>query len=116
MRQFIARNGAVHTVVIRRDATYRGEGGRIVFDFILAYETPVDAEAGVPVLRERLSQGRSILSHNAPFSEVWTIEDITSSGSLLRATVHPLDTAPLGDWLFFDMIYAVDYWFLYPGE
>ena len=96
--------------------TYRGEGDRIVFDFILAYETRAAAEAGVPVLRERLSQGRSILSHDAPFSEVWTIQDVTSSGSLLRATVYPLDTAPLGDLLFVGMVYAVDYWFLYPDQ
>ena len=96
--------------------TYRGESGRTVFDFILAYDTPAAAAAGMPVLRERLVEGRFLHLYDTPLSEVWTIEDVTSSGSLLRATVHPLDTAPLGDLLFVSMVYAVDYWFLYTGS
>jgi len=96
--------------------TYRGEGERIVFDFILAYETTAAARANVPVLRVRLSQGHSFLSHNTPLSEIWTIEDVTSSDSQLRATVHLVDTAPLGDLLFVSMVHVVDYWSLYPGQ
>ena len=96
--------------------TYRWEDDSILFEFILAYETPAIARANVPVLRERLSQGRFFHFYDTPLSEVWTIQGVTSSGSLLRATVRLVDTAPLGDWLFVDMIYVVDYWFLYPGE
>ncbi|MGD9143416.1 MAG: hypothetical protein PVG61_06190 [Dehalococcoidia bacterium] len=96
--------------------TYRWEDGRIIYDFILAYETHTDAEAGVPVLRERLSQGHSYMFHDAPLSGVWTIRDVSSSDSLLKAKVLLLDTAPRYDSFFVVMVYAVDYWFLYPGQ
>jgi hypothetical protein len=94
--------------------TYRRESGRVVFDFILDYKTSAEAVSGVPVLRERLKQGRSYL-YEKQLSKIWTIEDVSTHGSLLRAKVRPIDATLSYDFLFIGMVYAVDSWFLYPS-
>ena len=96
--------------------TYRWEGDSIFFEFILAYETTAAARANIPVLQERLSRGRSFWFHDAPLSEIWTIESVTSSDSFLQATVQLVDNTDFYDLFFQAMVWAMDYWFLYPGQ
>ena len=96
--------------------TYRWEDESIVFEFILAYETPAAAQANIPVLQERLSQGRSFWFKDALLSEIWTIEEVVTNGSFLQATVRLVDNTKLYDVFFSAMVWMGDYWFLYTGE
>jgi hypothetical protein len=95
--------------------TYRRESGHTIFDFVLDYETPAEAAAGVPVLRERLKQGQSYLKKGTPLSEIWDTESVSNQGTLLEATVRLRGTAPRHDLTFITMISTMDYWFLYSG-
>jgi hypothetical protein len=96
--------------------TCRREYGSVLYDFILAYETSADAEVGVPVMRERLLEGRSYMFGDFPFSEVWTIQNVSSADSFLKATVRLVDTTPSLVSFFVKMVYGGDYLFLYPGQ
>jgi len=96
--------------------TYRWEDDSIVFEFILAYEAPAESRANVPVLWDRLQQGRSFWFHDALLSEIWTVEEVATNGPLLQATVRLVDNTQFYDVFFNAMVWACDYWFLYPGQ
>lgn len=88
--------------------------GATVLEFILAYQLPDDASTDAPVLKERLVQGRNLRT-GIPLSDLWTVSDVGTSGTLLRANVNLTEKAKADELFFTAMIYTIDYWFLYPG-
>jgi hypothetical protein len=93
--------------------TYRKDGADSIFEFTLAYDTPSAAEANAAALRQRLSEGRSLLYDRA-LAEYWTVREVKADGTFLHATVKVAETTH--DVFYAGMIYARDLWFLYPSR
>ncbi len=93
--------------------TYRQERGSRLLEFVLSYDSAPAAVANVETLRTRLTEARSSY-HTTPWADLWTVRDVAAAGSYLSATVEliPRDN---GKYIYLTaMIYALDYWFLYP--
>jgi hypothetical protein len=93
---------------------FKKEGGDSFLEFILAYNTAEKAEANVNTLQKHLTEGRSIM-YKKPLSEVWTVDEVKTEHSLLRARVKLIPQEGGKPFFFTGWIYLPDYWFLFPN-
>ncbi len=93
--------------------TYRREGDRRLLEFVLSYDSAPAAQANAATLRARLTEARSVYQ-KTPLADLWKVGDVAAAGSYLCATVE-LIPRDIGTSINLTaMIYALDYWFLYP--
>jgi len=90
-------------------------GSDRIIKFILTYSDSTTARKNVPVLEERLKSGHSLL-WNKPLTDYWTVQEVTTDGSYLEATVRINEPQPK-DGTGYSVgisVFTGDYWFLYP--
>jgi hypothetical protein len=90
----------------------RGKGE--IVEFTLTYGNASAAGANVPVLRQRLSQGMSVVTNRA-LTTFWTVQNVAAEGPYLKATVNLIPQSNGAFLKFNSFIFTQDYLFLTPN-